>query len=57
MEPGYYSNKADLDFIWNCTDFQPMYMDFQIDYNHYMNVSIHDFKDSLKVQFNGYWYF
>ena len=49
MEPGYYSTRADLDFVWNCTDFQPTYIDFQINYNHFMNVSIHDFKDSLKV--------
>jgi hypothetical protein len=32
-------------------------MDFNLNYTRYQNVSIHDYKDSLQVKFNGYWYF
>ena len=57
MKPGLESNLEDLNFKWECIDFKPTYMDFQIYYERFMNVSIHDFKDALEVKFNGYHYF
>jgi hypothetical protein len=57
MIPGIESNLQDLNFTWVCVDFQPTYMDFLVNYTHYSNVSVHEFKDQLQVKFNGIQYF
>jgi len=57
MKPGLESDIDDLEFSWKCIDFKPSYMDFNINYTRYQNVSVHDYSDALEVKFNGYWYF
>jgi hypothetical protein len=57
MKPGIQSDPGLLNFTWSCVEFTPFYMDFQINYTRHMNVSIHDFKDALKVDFVGNQYF
>ena len=42
---------------WKCKDFKPTHMDFQVSYETYLNVSIHDYKDVLQVNINGPQYF
>ena len=57
MIPGLESNKSSLNFTWVCVDFQPLYMDFNINYTHFNAVSIFEAKDSLKVNFFGKQFF
>ena len=42
---------------WECKDFKPTHMDFQVNYETYLNVSIHNNKDLLQVNINGPQYF
>jgi hypothetical protein len=57
MLPGTETDPHFLNFTWTCVNFEPMYMDFQLNYTRYMNVSVHDFKDALQVNFVGHQYY
>lgn len=57
MKPSEDSDWRDLNFTWVCVDFKPTYFDIEVNFTRYQNVSIHDFADTLRVKFNGHWYF
>lgn len=57
MQPSPESNYTDLEFEWTAVDFQPTYMDIEVNFTKYPNVSIHTVADRLQVHFNGHWYF
>lgn len=57
MIAGIESDYTQLNMDWKCKDFKPTHMDFQVSYETYLNVSIHDYKDVLKVNINGPQYF
>jgi hypothetical protein len=46
-----------LGFTWKCVDFEPKYIDFKLNFTYFGEVSIKEFKDSLRVTFNGKKYF
>ena len=57
MVPGNETNATKLEFTWKCVDFKSEYMDFDLNFSYYHDVSIQEFKDSLKVNFIGKQYF
>lgn len=44
-------------FNWEVVDFKQEYMDFQLTYEQFPQVSVHDAADLLKVNFIGRQYF
>ena len=57
MVPGSETNVTNLEFTWKCVDFKSEYMDFELNFSYFHEVSIQEFKDSLKVNFIGKQYF
>ena len=54
---GIESDETKLKFSWECVDFKEHHIDFQLNYTYQDDVSIHEQKDLLQVNFIGKEYF
>ena len=55
--PGPDSNLTELEFTWNCVNFDQNYMDFILNFTNVKGISIREGKDKLNVTFTGTKYF
>lgn len=57
MIPGLESDPNFLNFTWVCKNFTNLYMDFELFYDFVDFISVHEYKDSIRVDFIGKDYF
>ena len=51
--PGEDSDPSKLNFTWSCVDLTESQMDFLIHYQHVEDVSMHEYKDKIEINFIG----
>jgi len=53
LAPGAMSNRSMMNFTWECVEVTEFFIEFEINYTHPQEISIHFEKDYLKAKFTA----